>query len=127
MSVSPRTRLRNLRVAPSTGTMEAFLSYALEKQAPPQSEKPAPPPFERSLAYEEPASLLFKGKEKTALPEHQERPIPLLLEHEEKPALLSLKKPAPPLRFAAPLTDKEVEARKTAIPKKTQKDTEWCM
>ena len=145
MSVSPRTRLRNLCVAPPgwdsdsesdsetevppPDVMEAFLlDVSLEKQAPPQSEKPAPFPFERSLACEEPASLLFKGKEKTALPEHQERPVPLLLEQEEKPALLSLKKPAPPLRFAAPLTDKEVEeARKTAIPKKTQKDTEWCM
>ena len=36
--------------------------------------------------------------------------------------------PAPPTRFAVPLSDEAVkEARKAAVPKTTQKDTLWCI
>ena len=41
---------------------------------------------------------------------------------------IECEKPAPPPRFAPPMSDKEVqEAKKAAVPKTTQRDISWCI
>ena len=40
---------------------------------------------------------------------------------------IECEKPAPPPRFAPPMSDKVQEAKKAAVPKTTQRDTSWCI
>ena len=92
------------------------------------------PPTPQRLDLLVPSGWDMEAERESEIPGTDENAPPndimeaFLLDIEREAEAQTQPKPAPPSRFAPPMSDSEVQQAKTfAVPKRTKKDTAWCI